>query len=263
LSWAEWWWRLALVARIGEREHRAANPWRISLTTTWPRSLLQCLFFTVLGRVLGGEPGQAYAFIGSIAIVIALFTLGEMCDVPMRDRWSATFYRLRSGRIPVPMLYAVRAWPIVAEAALVGLCCTIVVGLLTGQGELTLQLLTLFPVYLLLVFTSAAAGLAAAAVGLFGRAGADVIIANLGLYLIIAASGALIPPGRLGWLDTLGAVLPMSHGLRAIRGQLAGQPWLIELLLEVVIGACWAAAGIVAYSVLVSRVRRTDHDKVT
>lgn len=259
----EWWWRVAVTARIGAAEHFAENPWRISLTTMWPRALLQCLFFTMIGRVVGGEDGQAYTFVGSVAIIMTLFTLAQICDSPMRDRQSATFYRLRAGRLPVPVIYVIRAWPVVAEAVVLAAVCVVAIGLATGQGELALQLLALFPIYLLMALTSAAAGLTAAAAGLFGRAGSDIIVGNLGMYLIIAASGAMIPPGRVGWLDAIGTVVPMRHGISATHDHLAGRPWLGDVLAELAVGASWAIAGLAVYSWLTHRVRVTDHDKVS
>lgn len=263
MSWAEWWWRIVLAAQIGGREHRAVNPWRVSLTTTWPRALLQCLFFTMLGRVVGGEAGQAFTFVGSVAIIITLFTFGDLGDVPMRDRWSATFYRLRLGRLPVPLVYTVRSWPAVAEGLLLVAVCMLVVGALTGQGALALQLLALLPLYAVMVVTSAAAGLAVSSIGLFGREGREVIVANVAMYLTIVASGALIPPGKVVLLDVIGTVLPMRHALQAVRDHLAGLPWEEDLLVELVVGAAWAAVAVLVYTAAVRRIRHTDHDKVT
>jgi hypothetical protein len=263
LSWAEWWWRVALTLQIGAREHRAANPWRISLTTIWPRALLMCLFFTMLGRVIAGDVGQSYTFVGAVAIVLTLFTVSEICDVPMRDRWSAAFYRLRAGVLSVPLTYWLRVWPLVAEASAVAALCILLVGAVTGQLGLASQLLALLPVYALMVLSSAAAGLAAASVALFGRAGNDVIVGNVGMYLIIVTSSALIPPGRVPLIDVVGSVLPMRHGILAIHAHLAGEPWLGLLLTEVAVGVGWAVLATVSYLLMTARVRHTDHDDVT
>lgn len=261
--WAQWWWRTSETARLGYREHRAEEPWSITLTTRWPRALLQCLFFTMIGRVVGGEDGQAFTFVGSVAIIMPLFTMALIADTPMRDRWNATFYRIRGASLPVPLIYVIRCWPAVAEAAVAALTCIPIVGLVTGQMSLAVELLTLFPIYLLMAITSAAAGLAAASVALFGRGGNDIIVGNLGMYGLIAASGAIIPPGRVAWLDIIGSVLPMRHGIEAIRHHLAGEPWLVDVLTEAVVGIGWLLIAIVLYSALTRRVRHTDHDKVT
>lgn len=263
MSWAEWWWRIALTARIAAREHRAANPWRVSITATWPRALLQCLFFTMLGRVLGGDAGQQFAFAGSVAIIIVLFTFGDVADVPMRDRWAATFYRLRLGRLPVPLVYVVRALPGMADAVLVVVLSIVVVGVLTGQLSFVPVLLAHLPFYVLMVLTSAAAGLAAASIGLFGRPGSDVIVANIAMYLIIAGTNALIPRGQVPLLDTVGTVLPMTHALQALRASVDGQPWHGPLVLELAVGAGWALVAVSVYTIAVRRLRRTDHDKVS
>lgn len=257
-----WWWRISETARIGYREHRAEEPWKITFTTRWPRALLQCLFFTMIGRVVGGADGQAYTFVGSVAIIMTLFAM-SITDVPIRDRWNATFYRLRSSRLPVPMIYIIRSWPAAVEAAAAAASCIVVVGVATGQAALALQLLQVIPIYVLMAFTVSAAALAAASAGLFGRAGNDIIVGNLGQYLIIACSGALIPPGRVAWLDAVGSILPTRHGIQAIHHYLAGEPWLADVRTEVVVGAAWLTAAIVLYSALTRRVRHTDHDKVT
>ena len=259
---AEWSWRLMVTARLGWHQHRAHNPWKISLTTTWPRSILMCAFFTLLGRVIDGEAGASYMFVGSIAISIMLFTFAELGDVPMRDRWPSAFYRLRRGVLPVPVVYAARAWPMVAEATLLATVCLLVIGPLTGLGSLVIALLPLSPLYLVMVLTSAAAGLATASIGLFGRAGSDVFAYNIAIYLVIACSGALIPVGTAPWIDRIGMILPMRHGLEAIRAGLVGLPVRDALLTEVLVGLGWAALAVASYTYMTRRMRRTDQDKV-
>jgi ABC-type multidrug transport system permease subunit len=263
LNSAEWWWRVYSTAQFGAREHRAAEPWRINLVTRWPRAVLMCLFFTFIGKAFGGDERQQYTFIGSIAIIISLFTLAQITNTPLRDRWSATFYRLRTARLPVTLIYVIRVWPVVAEAIACSALCILIVGFGTGQGELVTDLMGVFWIYVLIILTSTATGLALASVGLFGRAGDDLIVANLGIFLTIAASGAMIEPGRVAWLDAIGAVLPMRNGLQAIHAHLAGDPWHSFILKEIAVGIGWAILGIAAYALLTRRVRMTDHDKVT
>lgn len=241
---------------MGIVEFRAENPTRIWLTTALPRVVLQCLFLTLLGRVAGGEAGERFAFVGAVAAVLTLATLIGVCDVPMLDAWSGTVHRLRLGSVPVPALFLLRAVPWAGEAVVALALSVGVVGPLTGNGDLVLDLLPVLPVYLLMIPTSIAAGLTAAAAAVGRRA--DVLVGNGFSYLVVLS--ALVPAGRLPALDAVGTVLPIRHGLAAVRAHLAGRPVLPSVLAEIAVGAGWLAACWLICTVQGRRARRNGAD---
>jgi ABC-2 type transport system permease protein len=251
-------WRFAETIRFGFLDHWAANPWRISATTTWPRAILQCLFFVLLGNVVASGQGIQFAYIGSVAMILTLPTSVGIAAVPMADKWMGTFYRVRLGRVPAFAVIAMRAVPWLLESLIMVVSCTVVVGAVTGQLGVAVTLLALTPVFVLMAVTSAAAGLAVASFAVSRNV--DVLAGNALMYLIIAAGGIVMPVGRLPWLDWIGSALPLRNGLLAIRAIVADRPWISHLLWELVVGGVWAAiaAAGFAYHIMQSRKEGMD-----
>jgi hypothetical protein len=70
---------------------------------------------------------------------------------------------------------------------------------------------------------------------------------------ILLASGVFLPPGRAPVIDLVGTVLPVRHGLVAVRAGLDGCPYVVELVAEALVGIGWA---LVAFAVTVVQTRR-------
>jgi ABC-2 type transport system permease protein len=244
--------------RLGFLEFRAANPWRIVTTTDWPRAILQCLFFTLLGRVTFGEAGGRFAFVGSVAMIMTLSTVIGLSDVPGIEKWVGTFYRLQLSGVSPGGMFALRSVPWVAHGVFTAGLCLATVGPVTGNGRLALSMLPMLPIFALMSATSAAAGLAVASPAIGRRA--DVVITNGLVYLVIAAGGLLVPAGRTPLLDAVGSVLPLRHGVLAVRGYLAGGGWLSETALEALVGLGWALLAALLYHRQSVRARRTGSD---
>jgi ABC-2 type transport system permease protein len=231
-------WRVAEVVRIGTRLYLAENPPAVLATAVWPRAVLQCLFLTLLGRVAGGPAGQQYAFVGSVALIVTLCTTVGIADIPMGEKLFGTLSRIHSGRLSPAVVLAARTVPYLVDALVAVVLCLVIVGPVTGNAALSVDLVPLLPLYCVVIVTSAAAGLACAALAV--RAGVDELVGNGLSYLLVAAGGVLIPPGTVGWLDVIGGVLPLRHGLRAIRANLAGEAWFGHLSAELLVGLGWA-----------------------
>jgi ABC-type multidrug transport system permease subunit len=251
-------WRVAEVLRLGWREFLAANPPRLLLSATAPRFLLQTLFFTVLGNVVAGPGQRGFAFVGGLAIALAGANVVNVANVPVADKQYATFWRIRSGRLSPAIVFLSRSAPYPVAGFAILLADAALVGPLTGLGQLTVRLLPLAWVYALISVTTTAAGLAAASLSI-GRH-ADILVTNLLAYLVILGSGGFLPPGRIGWVDGLGSVLPVTHGLAAIRAALAGRPWGSQIALELLVGLCWTAVAAATISLQARRARRLGND---
>jgi hypothetical protein len=258
LNWSDWASRTAGAARLGWREYRAAVPLPILLTAVLPRAVLQCLFFGLLGQALAGTAGARFAFVGSLAAVMTLTTVVAVCDVPMADKQWGTFARLRSGVVsPALVLFARTApYPLVGFGSAV---VALAVGgpLLLPAGDLPAIARTL-PLFAAMALTSTGTGLAVGALAVGRRA--DVLLGNIMAYLILLASGVLVPPERAAWMRWLGVALPLRHGLAAVRAELAGRPWHAQLLAEVAVGAGWSAAACGLIAVQARRARRHGFD---
>lgn len=251
-------WRAGLTVRTGFAEHLAENPPKIWLATALPRAVLQCLFFSLLGRIAAGDAGERFAFIGATIVILTLSTLVSVCDLPMFEKWFGTSYRLQLGVLRPATTLLLRTVPWTLEAVVTAVVCIVVVGPLLGQVTLVGVLLTALPFYVFMALTSIAAGSVAASFAVGRRA--DVLVGNAFAYLTIATTGALVPAGRLPALDLIGTVLPLRNGVLAVRAYADGRPWTGHLLAEAAVGGGWALLAWAAYTAQFARARRLGTD---
>jgi ABC-2 type transport system permease protein len=251
-------WRLAESLRLGWLEYRAVNPPLVVASTTVPRMVLQTLFFTLLGGVIAGPGQREYVFIGALALAMTTTNAIGVANVLVTDKQSATFWRIRTGRLPPAAVFFVRASPYPVVGFVLLLVAAVVVALITGLTGLAVDLVPLLGLYALISCSMTAAGLAASSLAVGKRA--DVLAANLLAYVMILTSGAIVPPGRLPWVDAIGSVLPIRHGLLAIRAALAGQPWVGQAIAELLVGVGWAGVAVAVIVVQTRRAHRNGHD---
>ena len=208
--------------------------------------------------MVAGQEGREFMFVGGLAVIIMVFTVTGVADVPMTDKWFETYSRLRTGYLPVAVVFLLRTLAWVVEAAMGVIICIVVVGPLTGLSELSIDLLPLLPICGVMMVTTAVTGLAVVAFAVAKRA--DVFVGNSAAAALTIFSGALIPPGIIGWVDTIGTVLPLRHGLMAVRAALVGEPWLAHLGWELLVGAGWAVVAWLAYTRQARRARVSGTD---
>jgi ABC-2 type transport system permease protein len=241
-------WRVAETGRFGWAEFNAMTPPRIIFGSLAPRQILQIIFFTLLGGSLSGARHAEFAFVGSLAMVVAMAAVIYVADVPVADKDSGTFFRLRTGSLHPMTVFLGRALPYPLLIFAMTVAAAAVAAPITGMSELALRLLPMTGVLLLISFTATAAGIAAAAFAVGRRA--ENLICNLMTYVVMLCCGAFLPPGRVPAIDAIGTVIPGRHGLAAMRAHLAGDP----------VGVGWLVAGTILVTVQVRRAHRSGHD---
>jgi hypothetical protein len=259
-------WRWGQAITLGCREFAAANPALTFLATYGSRAVFQTAFFALLGETAAGADQRRYAFIGATAVTSSLMTVVAIADVPALDKWEGTSWRLRLGRPHTFVLVLLRVAPYPAAGLLLTVIAIAVAGPLLGLSATSLDLLALLPLYTVIAMTSAATGLAGAALAVGKRA--DVLVGNALAYVILLTSGALIPPARLPLLDAVGTVLPIRHALSALRALVAGQPWNSALVIdhviaEMAVGASWLTVAWAVTMIQLRRVYRSGYDNFT
>jgi ABC-2 type transport system permease protein len=229
-------WRLRATHRFGWRAYVREFPVSVLLATSLPRVLLQIAFYVLLGGIVDS---QAYALAGAAAATMGLFTAVNVSEVPAVDLRESTGIRHRSGDVSPFASQVLRAIPYAATGLASAAIGIWVVGPVTGHAALALELTLTLPLYALMAATSTMAGLA---VGILSTpSDNDLIAGNILLYAQLLLSGAVIPAERLGAVAVLGEVLPLRHGIAAVRAALDGQPWLGSALAEAAVGIGWAA----------------------
>ncbi|MBX7549146.1 ABC transporter permease [Streptomyces sp. tea 10] len=249
----------ARTARLGLREYLVEYPPGVLLAAVLPRTILQVLFLTALGRAVGGPAGASAAGVGASAFAMVTATVNKAPDVLINEQVQGTLYRLRMTALPLPGLVAARWAVYAAEALTAVLVAAPVAALVAGDGRMLRTLPAALPLYTLMVLSSSAFGFTIAVLAMNGRA--DVFLTNLATYLVLALSGVLSPVPGGGMRAVVGAALPLSHGIAALRALNSGHgPVLATASGEALVGALWCVLAMVGLRFQDRRSRRTGRD---
>ncbi|TYR65189.1 ABC transporter permease [Streptomyces parvus] len=245
------------AARAGFADYRTVFTWKTWLLGWFVRMLAQVLFFTTIGHLLG--PGQArYLLVGNAVALVALHGLSAT---------ASTTWELQNGTLPLlvaspshPALVLVgRSLFWLPDGVACGLGAVLLLGPL-ADVRLTVASVTLFTLLLTLVAaTSYCLGLF---LGSLVLTAVDLrnVVSNASFTVMLIVCGAAVPASALGpVLAGLGTVLPLTHGLLAIRQVLAGEAGLQTAALagwEILIGACWLVAALLVLGWKARRSRR-------
>ncbi|MFJ8313962.1 MULTISPECIES: ABC transporter permease [unclassified Streptomyces] len=250
---------LLRTARMGLREYGIEYPPAVLCAAVLPRTVLQAVFLTVLGGAAGGSCGALTAGIGASAFGAVTATVVKAPDVLINERVQGTLYRLRMTDLPLAGLVGARWLVYLVEGLAATLVAVPVVALLTGEYGLLTGLGAALPLYALMALTSGGFGLAVAVLAVGRRA--DVFLTNLASYLVLALSGVLAPLPGDGLRATLGGLLPLAHGIAALRALHAGEgPVLTAAAAEALVGVAWGAVAVLGLRLQAVRSRRTGSD---
>lgn len=254
-------WRTVEAVRLGWLEYVTLNPPLTLLTATLPRGVLQIVFFTVFGGVIAGPEHRAYVFVGALALALSGTNVSGVANVPIADKHYATFWRVRTGALPSTITLIARAasYPVVGFGLL--LAEAAIAAPILGLTGFAVRMLPWLWIYALMACTLGIVGLAAATLTIGKRA--DVLAPNVLAYLIVLCSGAFLPPGRVGWIDAIGSVLPARHGLAAVHAAIDGRPWLAQVGLEIVVGVAFTVLTALVVLLQTRRASRLGHDDFT
>ncbi|WP_328609550.1 ABC transporter permease [Amycolatopsis sp. NBC_00345] len=257
MSWADSPGRARALARVAWRDYLRQYPPSVILLALAPRVLTQVAFWTLLARAAGGPDSARYAMAGAIGQVVVSTMVGRASDVVLEDAVQGLSIPLRLGRTgPVTVVFA--RWLVYTpEAMLAGLLAVVVAPPLLGEPELLGPLLGRLPELLALALASACFGVFVASAAAFsGRAQTGVLAANAATYLTLVVCGVVAPLPDLPVLREIAAVLPMTHGIGALRSAAPGP----ELRAEAVTALAWLALAVVAIRARSRRAAGTGGD---
>lgn len=246
------------ILRFGAVEFWAVNPPEVLIGSALVRMALQILFLTALGSVVAGAQQAERAFIGAIVLATAMTNILYVSEVPISEKESATFWRLRMARFAPWLILCVRSWGYVVAGFVLAMMAAAIMAPLIGMSGLAIQLMPLAPILFAVSVTSTAAGLAAAAFAVGRRV--ETLASNLLAYLVMLTSGAFLPVGQLPLLDALGTCMPGRNGLLVIHAELRGDPWASDFFRELCVGAGWVAVFVLLMTIQCKRAHRGGHD---
>jgi ABC-2 type transport system permease protein len=245
------------AARAGMADHAVMFTVRTWLAGWFLRMLAQALFFLTIGNLLG--PGQArYLLVGNAALMVTLHGLMTT---------ASTTWELENGTLALLVASPSNPTLVLLGRSMFwlpdGLACAMGAVVILGPvAGLHLTAGSVAAVAGLLTVTALSSYCLGLFLGALVLTADDLrnVVSNSVLTVMMALCGPEFPPSSLGpVLGRLGAGLPLTHGLAAVRLVLAGGPGGQVAALaaeEAAVGACWLAAAVL---VLGRRARRSRH----
>lgn len=219
------------------------------------RLVLQTVFFALVAGYVGTQDSVRYSLVGN-AVVLACLESMIVVLMMVQERSTGTLPLLAAcptSHVPVYLGRGLH-WMV---SGLVSSCTAfIVLPFLLGVALPWPRAALCLPVIMLVCVSSYCYGCVLGAIGL-RYMGVTWLLLNLGYLPVMAICGVNVPLSFWPWpLHALAEVLPVTHGLLAVRGVLAANPAsevLTQVALEAAVGAGWLA---VAWFAIDGVVRR-------
>ncbi len=248
-------WRAAALAVA---DSRAIHTWK-TWTFAWlSRLFAQVAFFALIGRLLNSRQATQYLFVGNSVYIVTMLSMFA-CVSAAWERYAGTLPLLISAPASPLVVFAGRGLNWLADGTV---CASIALFALGPLFDVPMPWpQALFVVPLVMVTGASSYCLALAAAGLVLRnVELRNLVTNLVYFGLMLLCGVQVPTSFLPFgLRILSTVLPLTHGLAAIRALLARDDTstvLAQAGLEVVVGIAWLAVAAVAMRHFVRASRR-------
>ena len=218
----------------------------------------QVLFFGVIGRTFGGAEGARYLVIGTAVGLILLETMLVVLTTVL-DRNLGTLVMLVATPSSPADVFITRGLQWVLSATFSSTLALLVMPALLGVHLPWTTTLAAVPVLVCVALACSAYAAALSSVVLRAPSATWLVI-NFGYLLVITFVGVAVPVSYWpAWLQTITEVLPVRHGLAAIRALYAGSSLpdvLPDVGLELFVAAVWVVAARGVYRLVIDRMRR-------
>jgi ABC-2 type transport system permease protein len=206
------------------------------------RMIAQVTFFALVGRMVGTAGAVRYLAVGNAVVLACLESVIVVLSLN-DEREQRTLPLLAvspAGHVPVLLARGMH-WIVTGMAS--SSIALVTVPVLLGVPERPGALLSCLPILWLISLTSYCYGCGLSSIVL-RLPRLDWIVLNVGYLVVMTLGGVDVPIGFWpGWLSWLAQVLPVTHGLAAIRAVLDGHGVALpEVALEVAVGAGWFVA---------------------
>lgn len=236
-------------------EMRATHTWRTYLFGWLLRLILQTTFFSLAAGYFGTRVTKQYALVGN---AIVLGCLESMIVVLMMagERATGTLPLLATAPTSHVPIYLGRGLHWMASGMLSSTVALVVLPPLLGVPLPWPRAAVALPLIPLVCVTSYCYGCVLGAVGLRHMAIIWLLL-NLGYLPIMAFCGVNVPVSFWPWpLRAIAEIMPVTHGLMAVRAVLAGSsaPAVLgDVGLEAAVGIGWLCLACFALSHIVRR----------
>jgi ABC-2 type transport system permease protein len=231
--------------------------WTMYVPTMLGSPLFQILFFAYLGRDTGVRD-DSFFVVGNAVQACSMAALYGATQTIGNERQFGTLAPLLATPANRGALFLGRAMPLILNGLIVSTFGLVCGRLLLDFHPAPRALPALALVLVVTVCSNTAFGMALGAIGMRAR---DVFFSsNLVYFLMLLVCGVNVPLNRLpGWLATIGRALPLTHGIEAARGIVAGHSLAHVqglLLDELAVGAVWGLVAVLLFRVFEAEARR-------
>lgn len=208
-----------------------------------PRILLQSLFFVYLAKAAGGEPLARFALIGNAVQIAVFMAMLSMEVVVETEKWANTFqYLIASPASWFPMMLG-KSMSYYGDALIAStVTFSVLIPLLHVQISFV-NLMRAVPIILITLASASSLGWCIGAFSLPIRWG--FMICNWLAYAMMIFCGVNIPTSSLPTaIQVVGSLLPVTHGLQAVRAIIDGATYASVLPLvgdEILIALAYSA----------------------
>ncbi|USQ80172.1 ABC transporter permease [Ornithinimicrobium faecis] len=222
------------------------------------RIIMQVIFFALIGTLLGSREAVIYLFVGQ-AVMATVTECFMAIPSTTWERRTGTLALLTAAPGPLWPVFVGRSLQWLPSGVATGSIVLLAVGPFFGVTWSLGAGLLLVPALAVVAVSMYAVALTLAAVVLRGPRWRNVV-SNLSVLVVMLLSGATVPVTTWpNWLQALAQVLPVTHGLEAIRvlevDGVVREVWP-PLGLALVLGAGWFVVAGCAFTLFGEAGRR-------
>ncbi|HUZ54892.1 MAG TPA: ABC transporter permease [Streptosporangiaceae bacterium] len=251
--------------RTGIRDFRGLYTWRSWLFGWFARLMTQALFFTSFGYWLGSRATVRYMAVGNTTVLVCMESLAVI-PLLLGERYMGTF----SLHVAAPASFVLTYFARNFYCPLIGVLSS-TFGFFVVATAFGVRLggpyVAWVPVLTALIGLSAYSfGFAVGAIVL-SLPSFSMVALNLSYLSLMAFCGVNVPVSY--WpaaVRGVADILPLTHGLLALRELLAGAPaaWIWrDCALEAAVGLGWLAVAVAVLQYYASASRRTGNIQLT
>jgi ABC-2 type transport system permease protein len=244
--------------RVGYQEFLGIWGWQSWIGGWMLNVVSQVTFFALLGKLIGSEEQFQFLLIG-YALASGCYQANIACTASTWDRWDGTYPLLVIAPASLVPAIVGRTSPWLIGGAASSTLALVIVHIAFGLPVAWPEILLLPAFVLVCCFGSFALATAVGSI-IARRPEVRNFTHRLITIAIMTFSGVGVPVAFWpGWIEALAQILPVTHGLTAVRQLLAGEAssaTLEQLALEVLVGIGWLTVAAVLIDRLADGGRR-------
>lgn len=237
------------AALVALQDLRGTYTWRSWIAEWLTRTAGSIVFFTLLGRLVGSPSTLRFLLIGNV-VVVAARSIFLAVPSTVWERYAGTLPLLVAAPASPVLVFLGRSVEWMVDGLVSSVVSLLILAPLFGVelpwpavlGFLPLMMLTCLSVYMMATFFGSLA--------LRLTDGRNLIGVGMSTSLMLFCGVNVAVDVLPGWLQPVSNVIPLTHGLLAVRALLdgSGGPEVIRQAgLEALVGLCWAVVAISSF----------------